>query len=92
MLRVEKDLVPEPRLEVALHLWQVKVRPTAARHELPRVVEKVHPKVEESTGDGLAVDDEVRLGEVPPSRANGIAMPGTARAGKRGESTTRLRG
>ena len=32
------------------------------------------------------------IGREPSSSANGTAMPGTVRAGKRGESTTRLRG
>jgi len=70
VLRVEEDLVPQPRLEVRLHLRQVEVGAAAAAHELPRVVEEVHPEVEERPGDGPAVDDEVRLGEVPPPRAH----------------------
>ena len=40
MLRVEEHLVPEPGLQVALHLWQVKVGARPARDELANYLEE----------------------------------------------------
>ena len=47
LLRDDEHLVPEPRLEVALHLRQVEVRAGAAVEPLAGVVEDVEPEVEE---------------------------------------------
>ena len=46
-LGVGEHVVPEPRLEVGLHLRQVEVRPAAARELLLRVVEEVEAEVDQ---------------------------------------------
>ena len=67
-LRAHEHVVPQARLEVALHLRKVEVRAGAAREELPRVVEEVEPEVEERGGNGSAVEPDVLLGQVPAPR------------------------
>lgn len=52
-----------------LHLGQVEVRPRAALDQLVGVVEEVQAKVEQTGRDGLAVDGQVLLVEVPAAGA-----------------------
>ena len=55
VLRGDEDVVPQPRLEVALQLRQVEVRPGAlARSAAPALWKKKSAEVEERGGDGLA--------------------------------------
>src|SRR3990167_9749865 len=68
VLRGDEDLVPQPRLEVRLHLRQVEIRPGAARDELPRVVKEVEREIEDRTRGRPAVDEQVLLVEVPAAR------------------------
>ncbi len=70
VLRHHEDVVPQPRLEVALELRQVEVRPRAARDQLLRVVERVEREVEDPARDRLAVDLHVLLRQVPAARAH----------------------
>src|SRR5215203_4825417 len=60
-----EDVVPEPGLEVALHLGQVEVRPRAVVQQRPGVVEEVQAEIEESPGDLLPIYKHVLLEEVP---------------------------
>jgi hypothetical protein len=69
VLREHEDVVPEPRLEVRLHLRQVVVGTAAAREALLRGVEEVEAEVEERSGDGGPVDRRVLLVQVPAARA-----------------------
>ena len=48
VLREDEDVVPQPRLEVALELRQVEVRARCRARALARVVEEVEPEVEEA--------------------------------------------
>ena len=68
VLRPNEHVVPEPGLEVALHLGQVVVRPAAASSQLGTVVEQVQPEVEEGARNRLAVDLHMALHEVPAAR------------------------
>ena len=68
-LGVAEDLVPEPRLEVGLHLGQVVVRPAAAGQQLAGVVEEVQAEVDEGRDHRPAVRGQVRLVEVPAARS-----------------------
>jgi hypothetical protein len=70
VLRQHESVVPEPRLEVALELRQVEVRPRLAVELLPCVVEDREPEVEERRRDRLAVEQHVPLGQMPPARAH----------------------
>ena len=90
----DEDVVPEPRLEVALQLRQVEVRPAAAGDRLPRRVEHVQAEVEQAARHRLAVDEHVALGQVPAARADeqrrdlvvqpvALARPGRARSSAR---------
>src|SRR5919204_5577204 len=68
LFRRVEDVVPEPRLEVRLHLRQIQVRTRAAFEKLFRVVEEEQAEVEDRARYGLAVDDDVLLVEVPTTR------------------------
>ena len=70
-----------PRLQVRLHLGQVKVRPNADLEGLVRVVEKVEAKVEERRGRRHAVHKQVLLLQVPAARPESDAGQGRVRAG-----------
>ncbi len=61
---------PEPRLEVALELRQVEVRPAAALELLPRVVVDGQAEIEQRRRDGSAVDEQVALVEMPAAGAD----------------------
>src|SRR5439155_16677121 len=67
---VGEDVVPQPGLEVALHLRQVEVRATALVQQGFRVVEEVQSKVDERADRGFAVHAEVSFGEVPAAGAH----------------------
>ena len=69
VLGVGEDVVPEPRLQVALHLGQVEVRPAAALEQLRGVVEEVEAEVDQRADRRLAVDRQVPLVQVPAARA-----------------------
>jgi hypothetical protein len=60
-----EDIVPQPGLEVALHLGQVVVGASATLDELLCVVVEVDAEVEQAAGDGLAINGEVLLLQVP---------------------------
>ncbi len=70
VLRGDEDVVPQARLEMALHLRQVEVRAAAALDELVRVVRHEHREVEQAAAHALAVDRHVLLVEVPAARAH----------------------
>ncbi len=65
-----EDVVPERRLEVVLHLGQVEVEAAVALGQPPAGMEGVEAEVHERAGDGVAVDGEVLLGQVPAARAH----------------------
>jgi hypothetical protein len=65
LLGVDEDVVPEPRLQVALRLRQVEVRPGAAFEQALRVVEREQPEVEQRARHALLVDHDVAVGQVP---------------------------
>jgi len=60
-----EDVVPQSSLEVTLHLGQVVVGAGATLHELLCVVVEVDTEVEQTAGNGLAIDGEVLLLQVP---------------------------
>src|SRR5262249_5567909 len=70
LLLANEDVVPQPRLEVRLHLRQIEVRSSAARNELFRVVEEIEREVEEARGDRLRVDEQVLFEQMPSARAD----------------------
>ena len=70
VLREAEDVVPEPRLEMALQLRKVEVRPRSAVEQPFRVAREVDAEVEEPGGDVLAVDLDVALLQMPAARAD----------------------
>ena len=83
-LRLEEDVVPQPGLEVALHLRQVEVGAGAVVERDLRARGHVQAEVEEASADRLAVDQDVPLGQVPAAGADhqggdlvpeGVALP-----------------
>ena len=65
-----EDVVPEPRLQMALQLGQVEVRPAAAGEQLAGVVEEVETEVDQAGGDRPPVQQQVLFLEVPPAGTN----------------------
>lgn len=65
-----EGVVPQTGFEMALHLGKVKVRAKAAALCLESIVEEVKAKVEERSGDGLAVNSDMLLLKVPAARAD----------------------
>ncbi len=70
VLREAEDVVPEPRLEVALELREVEVRPRSALEQALPVAVEVDAEVEQPRRDVLAVDLDVALLQVPATRTN----------------------
>ena len=68
VLREAEDVVPEPRLEVALELREVEVRAGSALEQARRVPREVDAEVEQARGDGPEVHLHVLLGEMPAAR------------------------
>src|SRR3546814_3400554 len=60
-----EDVVPQPRLEMALELGQVEIWTAAAIDELLGVVEEVQAEVHQRGRHGLAVEQDVLLVEMP---------------------------
>ena len=54
-LRLHKDIVPETRFEIVLHLRQVKVDAGALIRTVLRVVEKIHRKVKNAARGPLTI-------------------------------------
>ena len=69
-LRMDEDVVPEPRLEMALHLRQVEIRTGPRAGQRLRVVEEEHAEVEQHSRRRPAVDEEVALGQVKAARTD----------------------
>src|SRR5262245_9837127 len=65
VLREAEDLVPEPRLEVALELREVEVGPSAALEQALDVPLEVDAEVEEARRDVLSVELDVTLLQMP---------------------------
>ncbi len=70
VLRVDEHVVPQPRLEMALHLRQVEVRAGAARQRFLGVMEEVEAEIEQRARHRLAVDRR-RASRAGASRADG---------------------
>src|SRR6202030_1865667 len=47
ILREVEDVIPQPRLEMALHFGQVKIRPAAAFQQLARVMKEEQSKIKQ---------------------------------------------
>src|SRR5437764_13786227 len=63
-----EHVVPQPGLEMALELRQVKVRARAAVEQRMSVVEAREPEVEEARGDRSAVHEHMPLLQMPRAR------------------------
>jgi hypothetical protein len=70
VLGVAEDVVPQPRLEVGLHLGQVEERRQTRGEQRRPGVEEVHAEVKQRARNRLAVDQQVALGQVPAPRAD----------------------
>ncbi len=64
----DEDVVPQPRLEMALQLGQVEVGAGAAVEQRAGVVEEVQAKVEQRGRDRLTIDQDVLLDQMPAAR------------------------
>ena len=70
LLRADEDVVPEPRLQMALHLGQIEVRAAAARQQLFGVVKEVEAEIEDGAGHRLAIHAHMPFFKVPAARAD----------------------
>ena len=75
-----EDFVPEAGFEVGLYLGEVEVGAGGVGEEVFGVVVEIEAKVEEGAGDGEAVNEEVLLLQVPPSRSNNQCRKHTVRS------------
>jgi hypothetical protein len=64
-----EHVVPQPRLEVALGLRQVEVRPATAGEQFTGVVEEVQSEVDQRCSRRSVIHEHPRLVEVPTPRA-----------------------
>src|SRR5581483_9552911 len=67
LLSGEEYVVPQPRLMMAFHLRQIKIRPAAAARELLVVVGEEDRKIEQCCRDRHAIHEHVLFGQVPPA-------------------------
>lgn len=74
VLREVEDIIPESCLEVGFHLREVEVRSVAILDEFLPVVEEIETKVEQATRNSFAIDDEMFLLKMPPSRTTLISV------------------
>src|SRR6185312_4502877 len=73
-LRVDEDIVPEARLEVALELWQIEIGAAAALQQLLGVVEKEQPEIERRTPSIRFICPSIRLSQVGVLASSKSAM------------------
>src|SRR5439155_21375319 len=67
-LRQLKDVVPNARLEVALHLGQIEIGTASTRDQFLCVVVKKQSTVENATGDWFAIDQHMLRRHMPAAR------------------------
>ncbi len=63
-----EHIVPQARLQMALHLGQIEVWPGAFADQSLRVVEEVQPEIEQRAGDRLPVHQEMPFVQMPAAR------------------------
>src|SRR4029077_18055118 len=63
-----ENVIPKPRLDMALELRQIKVGTAALPKKSFGVVKEVQAEVEEAARDRLAVDLDMTLVQVPATR------------------------
>ena len=66
----DEHVVPQPRLEMALHLRQVEIGAAAARQQLLGVVEEIQAEIEQRAGHRLRRRPDMLLRQVPAARAH----------------------
>lgn len=75
-----EDIIPETSLKMRLHLGEIEVRAVATGNELLGIVVEVETEVKETTGDGLAINLEVLLIEVPAASTGNQSREGAVGA------------
>ncbi|KAG5456830.1 MAG: hypothetical protein BJ554DRAFT_3316 [Olpidium bornovanus] len=69
VLRHVEYVVPQPRLQVRLHLGKVEVRPETHLNGLFGVVEEIDRKIKNGSRAGLPVNQDMLLFHMPATRA-----------------------
>src|SRR6185503_8585691 len=64
----DEDIIPKPRLEMALHFRKGEIGAAASSYQLFRVVKEVEPEVEESGRNRVPVNEQMFFGKMPPTR------------------------
>lgn len=72
-----EDVVPETSLEVRFHLGEVEVWASSSLDELLCIVEEVETEIEETARDGLAINGQMLLLQVPASGSDNECWEGT---------------
>src|SRR4029077_10503274 len=70
VLRQIEDVVPNPRFQMALHFWQIKIGTRTAYDELARIMEKIEPKIEQRAEDRFTIHKHVLLIQLPAAWPN----------------------
>ncbi|CAH1668847.1 hypothetical protein CHELA40_13198 [Chelatococcus asaccharovorans] len=70
LFRMGEDIVPEPRLHMALHLREIESRCRALRNDVLGIVEDIEAEIEQRAGYRRAVDRHMLLQEMPAARTD----------------------
>ena len=70
VLRGDKHLIPEARLEMTLELGQIEVRPKPTNQQLFGVMEHVQRKIEQAARDTLTIHGHMLFIEMPAARTH----------------------
>ena len=70
ILREDKDIVPQPCFEMALHFRQIEIGSGPSLDELLRIVEKVQQKIENPARHRFPIHQYMFLQQVPAARTN----------------------
>src|SRR5260370_40044758 len=65
-----EDIIPKPRLKMALHLGQVKIRTATSGDEFFRIVKQIETKIEKAPGHRFPINQQMFFDKVPPARPN----------------------
>src|SRR6476660_8963281 len=70
LLGPNKNVVPQPRLQMAFYLGQVEVRTASSGQKFPGIVEEVEAKIEDGARHRVSIYEDMPLLQVPAAGAD----------------------
>ncbi len=70
LLRIQEDVVPQPRFQMTLHFRQIKIRAGSLGEQRFGIVEEVQAEIHQRAGDRSAVHLQMPLDQMPAAGAN----------------------